>query len=137
MLLYITLGSNDLNRSRLFYDACLSPLGIMCHVVHDDEIGYGPASVPSTVRQCHLWIVKPFLKLPATWGNGTLLALAASTRESVDRFYVAAIAHGGMDEGVPGLRPYHADFYAAYVRDPDGNKISAVCEVQAVNLAVD
>jgi catechol 2,3-dioxygenase-like lactoylglutathione lyase family enzyme len=128
MLLYITLGSNDLKRSRVFYDTCLAPLNIARHVTHDDEIGYGPASVPAAARQCHLWLVSPYLKLPATWGNGTLLALEASTRQSVDAFYTAALTSGGTDEGTPGLRPYHANFYAAYVRDPDGNKISAVCE---------
>jgi hypothetical protein len=46
----------------------------------------------------------------------------------VDAFHAAALAAGGVDEGAPGLRPFHANFYAAYVRDPDGNKLSAVCE---------
>jgi predicted lactoylglutathione lyase len=57
-----------------------------------------------------------------------MVALAAKTRADVDAFYAAAIAAGGTDEGEPGLRPFHASFYAAYVRDPDGNKLSAVCE---------
>ena len=128
MLHYITLGSNDLSRSRKFYDAALSPLGFICHVVHDDEIGYGPASAPPTARQCRLWILSPYLKLPATWGNGTLVALTARTRSMVDSFHQAAMQHGGTDEGAPGLRPFHENFYAAFVRDPDGNKLSAVCE---------
>ncbi len=49
-------------------------------------------------------------------------------RADVDAFHAAALAAGGVDEGAPGLRPFHANFYAAYVRDPDGNKLSAVCE---------
>jgi predicted lactoylglutathione lyase len=72
--------------------------------------------------------VQPYLKLPATWGNGTLLALAAPTRAAVNAFYDAAMQNGGIDEGAPGLRPFSANFYASYVRDPDGNKLSAVCE---------
>jgi catechol 2,3-dioxygenase-like lactoylglutathione lyase family enzyme len=128
MLLYLTFGSNDLARSRLFYDAALAPLGLACKSANDDEIGYGPVGVEPAARQCCLWLVRPFLKLPATWGNGTLLAFAAKTRARVDAFHQAALAHGGFDEGAPGLRPYHASFYASYVRDPDGNKLSAVCE---------
>ena len=61
-------------------------------------------------------------------GGDSMIALAASTRKIVDDFYAAALANGGTDEGEPGLRPYHATFYACYVRDPDGNKLSAVCE---------
>jgi len=57
-----------------------------------------------------------------------MVALVAKSREDVDRFHAAALAAGGNDEGKPGLRPYHAHFYAAYIRDPDGNKIAAVCE---------
>jgi catechol 2,3-dioxygenase-like lactoylglutathione lyase family enzyme len=125
MILYITLGSNDLARSAKFYDAALTPLGYKRLVTKVDEIGYG---IEGDHRQCRLWIVEPYLKLPATWGNGTLLALSAPTRAVVDDFYNAAMQQGGIDEGAPGLRPYHASFYAAYVRDPDGNKLSVVCE---------
>ena len=128
MLHYITLGSNDLSRSRKFYDAVFAPLGFICHVVHDDEIGYGPASAQPTARQCRLWILSPYLKLPATWGNRTLVALTAETRSKVDNFHEAAMRHGGIDEGKPGIRPFTENFYSAYVRDPDGNKLSAVCE---------
>ena len=64
----------------------------------------------------------------ATIGNGSMVALDAESRADVDAFYKAALAHGGTDEGAPGLRPFHENFYAAYVRDPDGNKLSAVCE---------
>jgi predicted lactoylglutathione lyase len=57
-----------------------------------------------------------------------MIALKAETRAAVDAFYEAAMKSGGTDEGAPGLRPYHASFYSCYVRDPDGNKLSAVCE---------
>ncbi len=128
MILYITLGSNDLTRSRAFYDAALTPLGYSCLAAKEDEIGYG---IEGDHRQCRLWIVQPYLKLPATWGNGTLVALKANTRDAVDQLYQNAMQNGGTDEGAPGLRPYSPTFYACYVRDPDGNKLSAVCESEA------
>ena len=128
MLLYVTLGSNDIARSRKFYDAVLAPLGMMRNHVDEDELGYGAMNRTPEDRENVLWIGRPYLKLPANWGNGTMIALSAKTREIVDAFYVAALANGGTDEGAPGLRPYHASFYACYVRDPDGNKLSVVCE---------
>jgi catechol 2,3-dioxygenase-like lactoylglutathione lyase family enzyme len=128
MLLYVTLGSNDILRSKIFYDAALVTLGLVSHYSSADEIGYRYAEDSGAPSECRLWILKPALKLPATWGNGTMIALKANTRGVVDAFYEAAIAFGGTDEGAPGLRPYHENFYSCYVRDPDGNKLSAVCE---------
>lgn len=122
--MYITLGSNDLSRAKTFYDAALAPLGMVRRVTDKVEIGYG-APADSRTR---LWVVTPYDEKPATIGNGSMIALEAESRSVVDAFYEAALANGGTDEGKPGLRPYHADFYAAYVRDPDGNKLSAVCE---------
>jgi catechol 2,3-dioxygenase-like lactoylglutathione lyase family enzyme len=129
MFLYVTLGTNDVARAKSFYDPVMAILGFACHVQVEDEIGYGPVPAPASGRTCFLWITKPYLGYPATWGNGSLIALPAATRAAVDAFHAAAVAHGGIDDGAPGLRPYHANFYACYVRDPDGNKLSAVCEV--------
>jgi len=70
----------------------------------------------------------PFDQNKATVGNGTMVAFRASTWREVDDFHAAALANGGQSEGAPGLRPHYApDFYAAYARDPDGNKIAALC----------
>lgn len=124
MLLYVTLGSNDVTRAKPFYDAALAPLGLVCRQNDADEIGY---AAPDDVR-CRLWVVSPYDGKAATRGNGSMVALQAESRAQVNAFYDAALAHGGTDEGPPGLRPFHAHFYAAFVRDPDGNKISAVCE---------
>ncbi|MFT3989464.1 VOC family protein [Aestuariivirga sp.] len=119
---YVTLGSNDIARSRKFYDAAMAALGHTCNVAEDYELGYGTpgGGVP-------LWIVRPHMAVPATWGNGTMLALEAESRAAVDAFHAAAVAAGGIDEGKPGLRTYGPNFYACYVRDPDGNKLSALC----------
>lgn len=124
MLLYVTIGSNNLERAQVFYDAALAPLGLKRRKQDDVEIGYGGEND----SRCRLWVVTPHDRTAATIGNGSMVALDAESRADVDAFYKAALAHGGTDEGAPGLRPFHENFYAAYVRDPDGNKLSAVCE---------
>lgn len=79
-------------------------------------------------NRCRFWINHPFDRQPATVGNGSMPAFDASSRAAVDAFHAAAIAHGGTDDGAPGIRHFHPNFYACYVRDPDGNKLSALCE---------
>ena len=72
-------------------------------------------------------IAHPFDGGPASAGNGQMVALLAPSRAAVGRCHALALAHGGSCEGAPGLRPeYHADYYGAYFRDPDGNKL-CVC----------
>lgn len=127
-ILYVTLGTNDVARAKRFYDAALGALGITCRTSSDKGMGYVPASWPEGGTECLIWVEKPYLDYPATWGNGTMIALAATSRQMVRDFHAAALAAGGSDDGAPGLRPYHPNFYACYVRDPDGNKLSAVCE---------
>lgn len=122
MFRYVTLGSNNIARSATFYDAVLPVLGVKRTVDKDDEIAYGLNDGTNL-----LWLVTPHLAYPATWGNGTMLALSAKTRQQVRDFHAAAVANGGKDDGAPGLR-YAPTFYSCYVRDPDGNKLSAVCE---------
>ena len=120
--LYLTLGTNDLARATRFYDATLAPLGLTRRATLETEIGYAQP----TDSRARLWITLPFDGKPATIGNGSMPALLAPDRAAVEAFHAAALAHGGSDEGAPGLRPYGQGFYAAFVRDPDGNKLSAV-----------
>lgn len=124
MLLYVTVGTNDLERAGRFYDAILPLLGYRRQKQAEGEIGYGS---DDDVR-CRFWVVEPFNREPATFGNGVTVAIDAPSRAAVDAFHAAALVNGGKDEGAPGLRSYHADFYAAFVRDLDGNKLSIVCE---------
>jgi catechol 2,3-dioxygenase-like lactoylglutathione lyase family enzyme len=124
MLLYTTVGTNDLARAGRFFDSVLPLLGYRRQKESPGEIGYG---ADDDVR-CRFWVVEPFDGAPATFGNGVTIAFDAPTRAAVDAFHAAALGAGGTDEGAPGIRPFHVNFYAAFIRDPDGNKLVAVCE---------
>ena len=123
MILYVTFGTNDAARAHRFYQPTLATIGLVPLLVGADETSYGPKGAADPV----LYVGKPYDGQPASRGNGTMLALTAATRAAVDAFHAAALNHGGSDEGAPGIR-YSPTFYACYVRDPDGNKLSAVCD---------
>lgn len=132
MFTYVCLGSNDLVRSARFYDAVLGALGLRrCDTSDEPDwdgwLGWGTYEEQGAT-EIALWVCRPFDGTPATSGNGTMVALKAKTWRQVQAFHDLAIAQGGASEGAPGLRTrYNPDFYAAYVRDPDGNKLAAVC----------
>ena len=117
MLDHVSIAVSDLNRSKSFYEEALSPLGyelIMEH--HISGVGYGQLGKPD------FWIREG---VPA---NSVHVAFAADDRATVDAFHEGAIAVGGRDNGCPGLRPeYHPTYYGAFVLDPDGHNIEAVC----------
>lgn len=120
------VGVTDIARSTVFYDAVMGALGLERLRASERYVGYVAKGNPAGHPQ--FWICLPFNRKPATVGNGTQIGFRAANRAAVDRFHAAAMANGGADEGKPGLRPhYHANFYGAYVRDPDGNKLLAVC----------
>lgn len=122
MFSHVTLGTNDWKRAQPFWDAIASALGLPVLFQYDRGIAYGEPTGPK------IFIGPAFDGKPATNGNGTHIAFAARDRATVDAFHAAALANGGSDEGAPGLRPhYHPNYYGAYVRDPDGNKLQAVC----------
>ncbi|MEO8241145.1 MAG: VOC family protein [bacterium] len=123
MIHYMTLGTNNLTRARGFYDPVMATLGLIPLMSNATEIGYGHLGDNGP----GLYVTTPFDRKPASHGNGTMLALTAATPAQVDAFHAAALAHGGTDDGAPGLR-YSPTFYACYVRDPDGNKLSAVSD---------
>jgi catechol 2,3-dioxygenase-like lactoylglutathione lyase family enzyme len=135
MFSYVCLGTNDLERAIRFYDAALAPLGLKrCHTPNEENwegwAGWGTYESKGATELA-LWVCAPFDGGPATVGNGSMIALHAKSWAEVRAFHDAAIANGGSSEGAPGLRlNYNPDFYAAYVRDPDGNKIAAVCRGQ-------
>jgi catechol 2,3-dioxygenase-like lactoylglutathione lyase family enzyme len=132
MLTYVYFGTNDLERATLFYDATLAPLGMQRCVTGDadwDRISAGWGTYENDgARELAFWIGKPFDQQVATTGNGSMVAFRARSWKEVDDFHAAALANGGSCAGAPGLRTHYSpDFYAAYVRDLDGNKLAAVC----------
>ncbi|MGH0038303.1 MAG: VOC family protein [Myxococcota bacterium] len=123
MLSHLTLGTNDLDRALAFYDRVLAPLGIARTAT---EPQYGYAQYQREGQLPVLFIGRAYDGQPASAGNGTHVAFLAPDTAAVDAFHAAALAAGGRDEGAPGPRPhYHAHYYGAYVRDPDGNKLQA------------
>jgi catechol 2,3-dioxygenase-like lactoylglutathione lyase family enzyme len=133
MFSYVSLGTNDLARAMRFFDAVLAPLGHQRVEDYDPEDRSAAWGLDDPGP--HLWVTQPFDGQPATVGNGTMVSFLAPDRAAVNAFHAAALAHGGTDEGPPGLRPqYGPNFYAAYVRDPDGNKLNAVCYQPATAL---
>lgn len=121
---YVTLGANDSEVSNAFYDAVLATIDWSSHVAFP---GWRAYSRDGAGKGMTLWVCKPFDGAPASAGNGAMTGFAATTRDQVDAFHQAAMAHGGQDDGAPGLRPHYGpDWYAAYVRDPSGNKLAIV-----------
>jgi len=122
MIGYVTLGTNDLDRARAYYDALLGEIGAT-RKMEFAETGftlYGTGD-----RRPGIAVTRPYDGNPATVGNGNMAAIAADSRETVDRLHAKAIALGGTDEGAPGLRTPEGPgaFYGAYFRDLDGNKL--------------
>ena len=126
MFSHVTLGTADLDRATRFYRMVMPTLGLTEPFTLPGTLVFG------TAMGAKLFIGSPYDGAPASAGNGVHVALAAPTRAAVDAFHAAALAHGGSDAGAPGLRPhYHLHYYGAYVRDPDGNKLQAVCHLPA------
>jgi catechol 2,3-dioxygenase-like lactoylglutathione lyase family enzyme len=121
MIGYATVGTNDIDRARAFYDELFGSVGAK-RILEFPQNGftlYGTSwSRPGVA------VTKPYNGEPATVGNGTMVALVMDSRDKVDAFHAKALELGGTDEGAPGLRGPEGDnaFYGAYFRDLDGNK---------------
>jgi catechol 2,3-dioxygenase-like lactoylglutathione lyase family enzyme len=126
MISHVFVGITDFNRAFEFYGEIMAELGLRLKFCDQDVPWAGWVS-PDAPRPLFL-IGKPFDGNEASPGNGQMVALLASSREAVNRCHTIALANGGACEGPPGLRPhYHPDYYGAYFRDPDGNKICVCC----------
>ncbi|MFC0590077.1 VOC family protein [Novosphingobium aquiterrae] len=119
MIGYVTVGTNDLPRAAQFYDAIAAEMGTGRMMEFDTFIAWGTPG-----GGCGIAATKPFDGAAATVGNGVMVAIEARDQDQVDRLYKIALDHGGSDEGAPGPRG-DGGFYAAYFRDPDGNKLNA------------
>ena len=120
MIAYALLGTNNLQRSAKFYDELLGSIGAKRAMEFERMIIW--ASAPNAPM---LGVCTPFDGKTATVGNGTMVALVASSKEQVDKVYKKALELGGTDEGAPGQRG--PDFYIGYFRDLDGNKQNLFC----------
>jgi catechol 2,3-dioxygenase-like lactoylglutathione lyase family enzyme len=118
MIGYVTLGTNDLAKTAPFYDALSAELGVSRMMETDEFIAWGNPGGGAGIG-----LTKPFDGKAATVGNGVMVALQAGDKDQVHRLHDIALAHGGTCEGPPG--PRGESFYAAYFRDPDGNKLNA------------
>jgi catechol 2,3-dioxygenase-like lactoylglutathione lyase family enzyme len=118
MIDHVTLGVSDIQRSRTFYDRTLAVIGIeRLYAGGDTFAGYGAG------KKAFFWI--GLKAIPIT---GVHVAFSVDNRDFVDRFHAAGIAAGGRDNGAHGLRPnYHPNYYGAFILDPDGHNIEAVC----------
>ena len=119
---FVMVGSNDLIRSAKFYDAIFIHLGIKKVKTTEKSIGYAKKN---NLNEIEFYVTRPNNKEVATYGNGTMILFQAVSNKTVDSFHASALENGGVNEGPPGIR-YDGNYYA-YVRDPEGNKICAMC----------
>jgi catechol 2,3-dioxygenase-like lactoylglutathione lyase family enzyme len=110
-----------------FYDSIMKVLGVVKVGRREDWLGYGERARPAFPERVYISIRKG---PKPDEGSGRHWCFKAKWRTQVDAFWDAGIAAGGSDDGAPGLRDYHASYYAAFLRDPDGNRIEAVCHHQ-------
>lgn len=126
MFSHVMVGISDFERALAFYQPVMKVLGIQCRFVEQDRPWAGWQSSPDP-RPLFL-IGRPHNQQAHQAGNGQMVAFLAQSRSQVDAAHAVALTHGGTCEGPPGLRPeYHAHYYGAYFRDPDGNKLAVAC----------
>jgi len=126
MISHVFMGVSDFAGAYRFYAAVMTALGHAQRFCDDSKPW--AAWQPAAGGRPLFIIGRPYNNEPAAPGNGPMTALLAPTRAAVDAAHAAALANGGCCEGAPGLRPhYHPNYYGAYFRDPDGNKIGVCC----------
>jgi catechol 2,3-dioxygenase-like lactoylglutathione lyase family enzyme len=126
MISHVFIGITDFERALPFYTAVMASLDLQLKFADSSKSWAGWMS--RTQPRPLFVIGHPFNGEPCAPGNGQMIALLAPSRAAVDKAYATALTHGGADEGAPGLRPhYHPNYYGAYFRDPDGNKLCVCC----------
>ena len=121
MLHHVSVGVADVERAAAFYDAVLATLG------YRRVMEVLPYAVAYGSQAPEFWIGRPANQNAASSGNGVHVAFKAASKEAIEAFHRAALGAGGSDEGGAGPRPdYGPDYYGAFVRDPEGNKLEAV-----------
>lgn len=125
MIGYVTLGTNDLDKARAYYDALFETIGAKRLM----ELPHGFTLYGRGWGQPGVAVTPPYNGERATAGNGNMISLVMDSRGRVDAFHARALELGGSDEGPPGVRGEEGEraFYGAYFRDPEGNKLCAFC----------
>jgi catechol 2,3-dioxygenase-like lactoylglutathione lyase family enzyme len=124
LLDHVSITASDMAVAEPFYDAIMAALDVVKVGARGDWLGYGERARPDHPDRVYLSIRKGDRPEPA---YGRHWCFKASSRAVVDAFWQAGLAHGGVDQGAPGLRDYHPGYYAAFIADPDGNRLEAVC----------
>jgi lactoylglutathione lyase len=134
MFSHIYIGVSDFERAFSFYTSLMNCLGIEARFCDRGRPWAGWQSAGAS--RPFFFIGTPYDKLPHAAGNGQMIAFLAGDRATVDKAYQLAVANGSASEGIPGLRPeYHENYYGAYFRDPDGNKLCVACHApQAIEI---
>jgi catechol 2,3-dioxygenase-like lactoylglutathione lyase family enzyme len=120
MFTHVMVGTNEPAKAIAFYDATFTALGVSGQRM-PDRAWYGAP------EKGMFGVVPPRNGEPATYANGGTIGLSAQTPQQIDAWHQAGLANGGSDEGAPGRRDFEPPIYAAYLRDPDGNKLCAIC----------
>ena len=123
LLDHVSISVRDLGRAKPFYTAILSTLGAVVAYERDEAIGFGERNRPNDDRHTYVSIYRSPQALSDSRRHW---CFRAQSKEQVNAFHAAGLAAGGKDEGAPGLRSYHAKYYAAFLLDPEGNKVEAV-----------
>jgi catechol 2,3-dioxygenase-like lactoylglutathione lyase family enzyme len=124
MLDHVSITVTEITAAERFYDAIMSALNVVKVGAREDWIGYGERARAENPERVYLSIRKS-AHVDSSFGRHW--CFKAATRKQVDAFWNLGMANGGANEGPPGLRSYHPSYYAAFLRDPDGNRVEAVC----------
>ena len=125
MIAYVTVGVNDINAAEQFYSSFLPALGYQLEYYQEDLSYSLPVKAGQSPLLPEFYVKRPFNGAPATAGNGSMVAFEARSQNEVKALHAAAITAGGSDDGAPGFRAdYGPNFFVAYLRDPQGNKIA-------------
>jgi catechol 2,3-dioxygenase-like lactoylglutathione lyase family enzyme len=120
MIDHVSIAVRDLGVSARFYESVLAPLGYSRQAEHPTRVAFGS-------KYPELWLNARPTMAPVAADTGAHICLRARTTEAVDAFHAAALANGGTDDGAPGLRPAtQVVYYAAFIRDPDGNRVEVM-----------
>lgn len=120
MIGYVMVGTNDLTSAASFYEVLMPKIGMMAAEFTPDYVGFAPQVLPQNIS---FYVTKPSNGEHASFGNGTMIALAVDSIENVSECHKTAIDLGGKNAGEPGFRPANGDVFYAYARDLDGNKL--------------